>query len=352
MHTRSIRVAALCLCFSPSLASAHKIHPLQDKYKQDSQTILRRASEPVHEQITQLARACQEEKKGTTNGPLSCPADLTPSRHQGGNKHDALIRGIWWNDDPNQLLFALRQTKFIAWMNDAERIAKCGVNWRGRQASIGPSYYMTYRSHYGDLQFIHAMASRDGEPAAETRQNIMAWAEFAYAVAIGQLDPEAKLPEVVPLHVRGFFQEQSGWTINYLFAPMYRLSAADYTRKMAAGSLLHMIQDSYAAGHAKREFGPSAQCKTGRVVQFHSYTNQDPDSHAEHDRLEAWRIREFTPVQNPVNVSATLLSFIERKADWQEVKEYLQGTVFCIDDSAEDASAGEFKDENPKECRK
>lgn len=351
MKISAIGIAALILCFVPSSAYPHKIHPLQNKYRQDSNTILRRLSEPVHEHITQLARACHESATEISNEPLVCSSGNAPSINAAGNKHDALIRGVWWNDDPNQLLFGSNQGKFLAWMKDAERISRCGVNWRGRTASINQTYYLTYRSHYGDFQFIHAMASRDGDSAARTQQDILAWAEFTYEVATGRLDPETTMASLATPHLRELFRQQSGWSVNYLFAPRYRLSGPNYTSRMAAGSLLHMIQDSYATGHTKRDFRPTSTCKSGRVLQFHSYANQDPESHSRQDSLEALRLREFTPAQDPVNVSATLLAFIARKADWTEVEAYLRGTVFCIEESAEKASAGEFVLSEPKECR-
>src|SRR5438876_120090 len=39
------------------------------------------------------------------------------------------------------------------------------------------------RSHFGDLQPIHAMASQDGETAAKTQKEIMMWEEFTWRVA-------------------------------------------------------------------------------------------------------------------------------------------------------------------------
>lgn len=323
-------------------AAAHKINPLHNKYTQDAHTIARRVSQPVHEEMTQLARACQLAHPGPVTAQLVCTDRSKPSTEPKGNKYDALMRGVWWNDDPNQLLFAARQAKLWAWMSDAQGIAVDGKNWKGEKAAIGPGYYMTYRSHYGDLQFLHAMASSDGESAQATQQHILSWAEFAYAVATGRLDPETKMNAVTPIGAQAFFPVQSGWTVNYLFAPLYRLTSPQYTRRMAAGSLLHMVQDSYSAAHADRGFDATAQCPAGRVVQFYSYIHQDPDRHGEADFRSAWQARTFTDAQDPVNASATLLAYIDQEADWNTVKSYLQDTVFCIDSSAKVAGPGAF----------
>ena len=34
------------------------------------------------------------------------------------------------------------------------------------------------RSHFGDMQFLHAMAPRDKQDAISVRENIIVWAEF------------------------------------------------------------------------------------------------------------------------------------------------------------------------------
>ncbi len=333
-------VVACVLAGSP--AAAHNINPLQDKYRQDSETPFHRIAEPVHEEITQLARACLQAHPGPVAGPLICTDRTERSVEPRGNKYDSLIRGVWWNDDPNQLLFALRQGRFLSWMHDARLIATTDRNWLGKKAAIGPHYYMTYRSHYGDLQFLHAMASVDGEPAVTTRHRALLWAEFAYRVATGRLDPETTMNEIAPAELRAHFEHQSGWTIHYLFAPEYQLKGNAHKRMMAAGSLLHMVQDSYSAAHATRTFEPSPRCPNGGIRQFHSYTCQDPDAHKRQDLRSAWQQRGFTPTQDPVNVSATLLGYIRQETDWNVVRDYLEGTVFCLAEDARDATSGDY----------
>lgn len=342
MFAKRVVVVSIGCLFACNLAMAHKINPLEDKYRQGNSAPLRKVAEPVHEEVTQLARACHRAHSGPLIAPLTCPDRENASREPRGNKYDALVRGVWWNDDPNQLLFAFRQAKWLAWLDDAHGIATRGVNWRGRPARIDASYYMTYRSHYGDMQLLHAMAAADDEPANETRERMLLWAEFTYAVATGALDAETTLDKVRPERLRTFFPHQTGWTVNYLFAPKYRLTGASYTKQMAAGSLLHMVQDSYSAAHVRREFASSTECPAGRVVQFHSYTHQDPDRHSAADMRRAWQERQFTQVQDPVNVSATLLAYVEQRADWDVVKSYLTDTVFCIGDDALAAGPGEY----------
>lgn len=55
------------------------------------------------------------------------------------------------------------------------------------------------RFHFGDLQFLHAVASRDGETAGQTQQSVMMWEEFTWKVAIGTYVLDTKLQHVIGL---------------------------------------------------------------------------------------------------------------------------------------------------------
>lgn len=323
--------------------AAHKIHPLQNKYMQGASTLANSASEPVHEEITQIARSCQLNYVGPANQPLVCTDRVSRSLEPRGNKYDSLVRGVWWNDDPNQLLYSARQPVFYGWMKRAERMVRRDRKLGRYPASINKTYYVTYRSHYGDLQFLHAMASSSAEVPAQTREDILAWAEFTYGVATSRIEPSSLIVESGPERVRSQFEMQPGWTVRYLFGPTFYLPDAGHISKMAAGSLLHMIQDSYSASHVKRSYDPSPKCPAGRVIQFHSYGMQDADKHSQQDRRDAWQLAKFSDVQDPVNASATLLAFIEQKAEWPVVKSYLEQSTFCLDDDAELPTGGDFE---------
>lgn len=328
-------------------ASAYQINPLINKYAPGSKpSIAGMAASPLHEEITHRARKCAEDQLGQPPLILKCTTtSSSPGAGLGGNKYDALVRGVWWNDDPNQLLFGFwgnRHAKWRAWMHDGKRIAQTGTNYKGEKAEINQTYYMQYRSHYGDLQFLHAMASADEQPALVTQANILAWAEFAYQVATQQIDAETKLKDVRTPHFQNFFSKQPGWTINYLFAPTYRLKALEYTPQMALGSLLHVIQDSYSLGHTLRDFSPTTACPSGRVIQYYSYTNQDADLHHMTDTPASWNAQGLVAPQDPVSASATVLRFANQRAEWPTVRDYLQKVVFCTDTDAVASGPGKY----------
>lgn len=86
------------------------------------------------------------------------------------------FRGLIWNDDPSCLL-----------LNDEEgdnHDFGVGIEWRNA-FNDGPDSCMTKRSHFGNLQFLHAMATKEGEPARETKKNLMLWLEAMYKLACG-----------------------------------------------------------------------------------------------------------------------------------------------------------------------
>jgi hypothetical protein len=341
--TRSRLVLAVALISLCTPVAAHKINPLANKYHQHQDgSVWERVAEPVHEEITLRARACADEANGPVQTPLVCTTADAPAGNPDGNKYDSLIRGVWWNDDPNQLLFAGYQAKWLAWMNDGEKIAKHGVNYLGKPATITADYYMTYRSHFGDLQFLHAMASKDGEDPATTQNNILSWAEFAYSVATRAIDASTTLDHVQTPGFQNYFAKQPGWSVRYLLGPRYLLTHPDHFQQMALGSLLHMVQDSYSAAHTERAFDASPRCPNGRVHEFYSYVGQDPDKHGTADTRAGWQERQFTAAQDPVNVSATLIRFARQRTAWPVVRSYLQETVFCVDADAQVSSAGPF----------
>lgn len=331
---------ALILLMTSGYATAHLINPYKNRTIQDSKALVGRLFDDVHEEITQIALACSKLHQTETLNRLTCSRGVGRLKHPKGNIHDSLVWGVWWNDDPNQLLITGRAVKFVAWMNDADKIAKSHENWHGERRTLNATYNMTYRGHYGDLQFIHGMASRDGESPDATRSAILAYAQFAFEVATGRQDLETTMSQVSPATLRPYFVNQSGWTINYFFAPKARLPAPGHIRNMAKGSLLHMVQDSYSESHTTRSLGGSDACRSGGIVEFHSYVNQDSKVHERKDLREAWIKAPFSEDQNPLNASATLLHFIDRKAEWREVHDYLNSVVFCVVPGARPASPG------------
>ena len=341
-------VGAAILAAAP--ATAFQINPLKKIYHGDRPPggFWEHISETVHEDITDAALRCVDRDgliapRSPVAISMTCPVETEiPARPATGNKYNALIRGVWWNDDPNQHLFGVHYATWVVWMRDAKGIATKGRNWLGDRTLIGRGYKMQYRSHYGDLQFLHAMANADGDTAKDVQARTIEWIEFAYAVATEKVEPETLLGDL-RLPVARNFTRQPGWSINYLFAPKFTLGQASI-KEVALGSILHVVQDSYSRAHADRSYSSSARCPNGRIVEFHAYGHQDSDRHNVADTRASWQGNsDYQPDNNPVQASAQILRFARQRADWETVvKPYLLDRLFCIDDDARASSPGDF----------
>lgn len=283
----------------------------------------------------------------------------------------AAIVGVRWNDNPpfvledGQSLPGCRGTtvKLPALQPDCWlKVFQDGKKRATTQPDGTPGYSfnsanrsaLLLRSHFGDMQFLHAMAARDGETAGETKQRILSWAEFTYRVAQGELSAGEFLHQMAIPGFSDLFEKQRGWTASTL------LTLGDSTFRVqpefswvAFGSLLHMVQDSFARGHVDRADTPGQICslsnqkrleKPGRIRAFRSYSNQDENLHADADGVRALEEHLLNPKPGAVEVGAALLDFHVNKAPWIVVREYLDSCVFDLEDASTVSGPGdEFK---------
>lgn len=313
---------------------------------------LPRFKESVHEEITHRAYACNYEGASICGNPDAEYA--TPY----------VIAGVRWNDDPPFQLKAdqARNTSCKTTYPDgrpmtirfitqprcwgelflaAEKQIKASP---GKTFNVANQAALPLRSHFGDLQFIHSMASADDEDPADTRAKVLGWAEFTWGVVGGRYKLDTWLKDV-PLPVVEQYFGTSGWRVQELFTlgdPSLRLHVED----VAFGSLLHMLEDSFAAGHVDRmEPAHGAQCEgskhaaPGPIQEFHSYTGQSTSNHAHADSREAFTNNRLTP--DVVDVGRTLVALRQAKAEWPEVQAYLS-CVYQLAPTARRASAGGF----------
>jgi hypothetical protein len=313
-------------------AAAWEINPTENRREQGDRVGVI-PFDPLHETITWNALDCvlEESLARGAGGLKQClPLSFAERAKEPGNDDSPLIRGVWWNDDPEQLLNSVNYPRFAVNMARAERDART-------PGEITASSRMQYRSHYGDLQFLHAMATADGELPGETRRKMLDWMEFAYAVASGRLDPSLTLGEIDMATPREFFASQSDRTVAELFNPRESLGEA-MLPEHALGSMLHVIEDSFAAGHTGRSAAAAPFCPLGTVVQFHAYQSEDSDKHAKADARDALQAAD----PRLVPVVARMIELQRAGAEWNaEVRPYLE-QVFCLDEASQPAGPGEF----------
>lgn len=298
-------------------------------------------TEPVHEEITSRMFDCED----------GCDDADIAAEYAGM----FVISGVRWNDDPPFRLLenegqhtSCKTTETIRFTTQPRcwyqlfQAAKSQAE-HGTIPNAANHAPLLARSHFGDLQFLHAMASHDGESAAETQRRVMIWMEFAWKVADGEYGLDTKLKDV---DVAGFdeFFGKSGWTVQDLFAqgnPSLRRHLAD----VALGTVLHTVEDSFAEGHVLREQSSAGNCADAvslpappRILEFHSYAHQDEKKHKQRDARGAFEEGLVRPV-NVVSVGKPLVDFYEQGKNWQEVRPYFE-CVFAVVDPNSTATAG------------
>ena len=285
-------------------------------------------------------------------------------------------RGAMWNDDPEGMLFRSNHRPIPLpvdsdYIPDLYSPYSTGAEWSLRfkkyeqqaekkdpsQTAFGVGDPLLARSHFGDMSALHGMAGQEGEKAEDTKARMMMWAEFTSKVAMDQIPADAKIGDI---DIPGFEmfskdKKQQGRSVAEFFG-----CGADGgdVKKRAQGSLLHMIQDSYAGGHTDREMVNGQQ---GAIKGFHAYPRQDHDKHGDDDAFiddsdakdPAKRIKNIKGGEEAVEDGAAILKLLNKKdANWDEIQKHLDQKTFALQPGSEKkaADAGEeYKKEPPAE---
>ena len=175
------------------------------------------------------------------------------------------------------------------------------------------------------------------------------WAEVTWRVALGEYQLSTRMRDVPVAGLTDFFGNK-GWSILDLFAlgnPHVR--KPDNMSELAFGSLLHVLEDSFAAGHVERAVPDGRErcvgsakehLAPGRIVEFHSYGQQDPKKHGDDDTRGAFSAHWSDAKPNVVDVGRSLNDYFVRRAPWPEVKPYIE-CISTLANDARPASAGE-----------
>ncbi len=361
---RIVRVAVLAVCCSLlAQAQAFQLSPIGTQAERKfakrwgttikmeialGESALHNFSDPVHETLTQKIFNCDGDWDECSDPDLEYAGPY-------------IIAGVRWNDDPVFMLTPGEASKLPCRTQDTVSFVTQTKCWLGlfrdaeKKTVINPSYfkkpgtgsYLT-RSHFGDLQFLHAMASEDGETAEATKARIMMWAEFAWGVIEGKYRLDTPLRTIPIAGWSNHFT--NGHTVQDLFT-MGRPWLRPHVKSVAFGSLLHLVQDSFAAGHVDRREPISGQyClngsqqQFGRISEFHSYGRQDHSKHKEADSNES--ARKYVHLNDPdvLDAGKQLRQFFDQQgpaAPWSSVEPYLSQCIFALEDGAHTSSAGD-----------
>ncbi|WP_269531856.1 hypothetical protein [Chitinimonas sp. BJYL2] len=295
---------------------------------------------PVHESLTHRMYGCQQEGEACGKQPVSLRA--APA---------AVIAGVRWNDNPPFELESSHMADCVGKTIKLPSYSKCWVylfkdaEKRARKQVIDDEYVLLYRVHFGDMQFLHSMASRDQEPPAVTQQRILMWAEFTYRLAVGELTQDLELRRIAIPGMEVVFKRR-GWTAQQLFTrgdPTFRPKAQ--FQQFAFGSLLHMVEDSFAKGHVDRDEATGRTCpgtflpEPGRIKRFHAYGGQDHQAHADADTAEAAEAHLVVADPNVIQIGTHLRQLVEQGVPWVDAKPYLS-CVFALHDEVGPSGPG------------
>ena len=201
------------------------------------------------------------------------PIDEKSTYHKCPAEVKEFLRGVVWNDDfacflfdddnANENYVLSNGTEWGAAFKLAEYLGKEGLI--GKTTSfLNPQQVLslTGRSHFGDLQFFHAMATQDGETPTATRDKVLMWLELMYRLASGErtVSQDTQIQDIhlpqAALQPGTFFSNTSDppatTTLKSLLARNGQYANVDIRRR-ALGSCLHIVQDSYAYGHIRRQ---------------------------------------------------------------------------------------------------
>lgn len=308
---------------------------------------------PVHEAITLAAIGC--------NAPASEEKKCVVLESVNANR--ILLYGVRWPDDPPFSLdrnnppgiadcdtrVTMRSTAqpkcWYGLFNDAGVKAKALLAKKPGSPAFGPGHYMLYRSHYGDLQFFHSMASYDGEPALETKARMRMWAEFLWAIATDQVPKDRFIRDLGFTGITPYFP--GDLTVTNLFATGI-VEVRKELNKVALGALLHMVQDSFSGAHTDRLAETGGQCeevprfsKPGKVALFYSYAQQVGHMHDDEDTFDSLGLQTLQTTPTVVDVSRDFITLWNEKASWDQASKLFDCVVDLQDPEAA-AGPGRF----------
>ncbi|MBF0462702.1 MAG: hypothetical protein HQL87_15080 [Magnetococcales bacterium] len=180
-------------------------------------------------------------------------------------------------------------------------------------------YPLLVQSHFGSFQFLHAMAP-DGQTAEQTLARILGWAELTYKLgaSLDKFDSQTRLNETgIPSLVElANSLTRPGHEHKYQLGYMFDASRAEQRmRDVAFGSLLHMIQDSFAPCHTQRKAEDPR-----KIVAFYSYLQQSGNHHSKTDLTQQWDASRLTNKVNPIYIGHQLVLFKHNKTPWDNAE--------------------------------
>lgn len=387
----TLLVACVCFCVKVSAyeigKKAIEITSRPD-FSVDELRLFRLEWEKNHERLTAMAIQCLADYNVNTPElsirPSHCnfhlldkkPFDIFSIDHKKQSSaisdYLPLIKGVRWPDDPTRQIHESSSTaaKFAVTVKAVckDRTEKERPEGEG---IILAADGILCASHYGSLQFLHAMAPFDQIDYKETRAQIIDWAKFAFDFSKNNINQSEKYcdfwrsdiastsyPSIIEamqvnsLENRGWCEDRDvkwlyklwhvrtwpiwgymgswlsdwaspvdrwdAWKVSTLFS--FHCDGKVYSsicdiindkteiNNAALGSIIHMIQDSYSSSHTNRGVNVAkAHIICDSVEGFYSYTNQDSENHNKSDKWPEYSCSNESETLDPITAVAQLL---------------------------------------------
>jgi len=328
----------------------------------------------IHEAMTELAEACLIASGGAAPTECATSGLRTAMGTKGGNRSETQ-KGTRWPDDPTGMISISAAAAFVLQMKGAceSNISSIGTDQTKRN-QLG----LLCQSHYGDLQFFHAMASQEIEQRETTVAKMEDWSRLAFRVATDATIADTNyctyfeattsdLPAIAPSLLgtvdSSWCKDRPGrywgifpitidaWKVQTLFRLTCKNAFSQATckeklsstgRKIAVnnskGALLHMVQDSYSMSHAHRtissnnekDFSPAVRCAP--ILSFYSYTKQkrENDKHDAADQFPIFDCETNSNIHDVITASANILYFIEQGTEATDKKQWEDKLVIYL----------------------
>ena len=299
--------------------------------------------EAVHENLTDLSIRCALSplaRTGTGTGAQDMisrcagrDGALHGSAYDLSGEQQEIIRAVRFNDAPpvklaNALMTFITPSALLCGEVRVPENAGCWamiMAHAGGLAAVDPgnaqfskSGNFLYRTHFGDMQFMHAMAAR-GETLLRTQERVLLWLRFTYQVAVGEIDTGVRIDSLAPEFARDILTGFEDWTVAQFFE-IRSGTTSERIRRIALGALLHTLQDSFAHGHAEREVtAPGNEARFGAISAFLNYGCQSEEKHGEADRAAhyKWFADAAHGESSPVTLGAQVIDLVlNRKTLW------------------------------------
>ncbi|EWG55355.1 hypothetical protein FVEG_13365 [Fusarium verticillioides 7600] len=287
------------------------------------------------------------------------------------------FRGVIWNDDPACQLFKDDKNNNGNFAFGVEWLFNFSMEWLFAKNNI------IWRSHYGDLQFLHAMGTQKGEKSEVTKSKIMRWLEVMYKLSVEDgIYPH----DPINRYLGDLFPDNGEPKGTDSLRQLLMGSTPSYTdpiiSRRALGSCFHLIQDSYALGHCQRDlinpenklpkadrrslfkkvsdffspvppilepdlvlFPKGTPGRFSHLRNFHCYHGQSKDDHSHYDQvmsradLEPSDLSSFdclNGARDAIDKCTRLAQFWNNKTKWDAgVREFLEDDVFMMQDATD-----------------